>query len=54
MAGTTAYPGIKGRASIMVNSRDGARPIMVERAMYCHDRCEGTDTVGAFTDWRVL
>jgi len=35
-----------GRASIMVQSLDGARPVMVERAMYCNNRGAGTDTIG--------
>ena len=43
-------PGIEGRASIVVRSLDGARPIMVERAMYRYNRGLGTDTVGAFED----
>jgi hypothetical protein len=38
-----------GRASIYVQSLDGARPIMVERAMYMNDRGAGTDTIGGFT-----
>ena len=39
-----------GRASIMVQSLDGARPVMVERSMYCNHRGAGTDTVGAYSD----
>lgn len=39
-----------GRASIVVESLDGARPVMVERAMYMYDRGAGTDTIGAFAD----
>lgn len=35
-----------GRASIMVASKDGARPIMCERAMYWNSRGAGTDTTG--------
>lgn len=37
-----------GRASILVESLDGARPVMVERAMYMNDRGAGTDTIGGF------
>lgn len=48
--GGDAYPGFQGRASIVVRSLDGARPIMVERAMYRYDRGLGTDTIGAFGD----
>ena len=36
-----------GRASIIVKSLDGARPIMVERSMYWNTRGAGTNTVGA-------
>ena len=39
-----------GRASILVQSLDGARPIMVERSMYVNDRGAGTDTIGGFED----
>ncbi len=39
-----------GRAAILVESLDGARPIMVERAMYGRDWGSGTDTIGAFSD----
>jgi hypothetical protein len=39
-----------GRASILVQSLDGARPIMVERSMYMNNRGAGTDTVGASKD----
>ncbi|MFH1150642.1 MAG: hypothetical protein V1748_09245 [Actinomycetota bacterium] len=39
-----------GRASILVQSLDGARPIMVERAMYMNNRGGGTDTIGGFSD----
>ena len=39
-----------GRASILVQSLDGARPIMVERSMYANDRGAGTDTIGGFED----
>jgi hypothetical protein len=39
-----------GRASIMVQSLDGARPIMVERSMYWNNRGAGTDTIGGFSD----
>ena len=37
-----------GRASIMVQSLDGARPIMVERSMYWNNRGAGTDTIGGY------
>jgi len=39
-----------GRASILVQSLDGARPIMVERAMYMNNKGAGTDTIGGFSD----
>jgi hypothetical protein len=39
-----------GRASILVQSLDGARPIMVERAMYVNSRGAGTDTIGGYGD----
>jgi len=39
-----------GRASIMVQSLDGARPIMVERSMYMNNRGGGTNTIGGFSD----
>jgi hypothetical protein len=39
-----------GRAAILVESLDGARPVMVERAMYGQDWGSGTDTIGAFSD----
>jgi hypothetical protein len=45
-----ADKGISGRASIMVQSLDGARPIIVERAMYWNSRGAGTDTIGGFSD----
>jgi hypothetical protein len=35
-----------GRASILVQSLDGARPVMVERAMYMNSRGGGTDIIG--------
>jgi len=41
-----------GRASIFVESQDGARPIIVERAMYMNDRGAGTDTIGGYFDPR--
>jgi len=41
---------IKGPASIMVVSQDGARPVIVERAMYFKGRISGTDTIGAFSE----
>jgi hypothetical protein len=34
----------------MVQSLDGARPIIVERAMYWNSRGAGTDTIGGFSD----
>ncbi|MFH1150228.1 MAG: hypothetical protein V1748_07125 [Actinomycetota bacterium] len=43
-----ADQGINGRASILVESLDGARPIMVERAMYWNSRGAGTDTIGGY------
>lgn len=35
-----------GRASILVESLDGARPVMVERSMYWNNRAGGSDTIG--------
>jgi hypothetical protein len=37
-----------GRAAILVESLDGARPVMVERSMYGSDWGSGTNTVGAY------
>jgi hypothetical protein len=37
-----------GRASILVFSQDGARPVMVERSMYMNSRGAGTDTIGGY------
>ena len=48
--GGDSYPGFQGRASIVVRSLDGARPVMVERAMYRNNRGLGTDTIGGFED----
>jgi hypothetical protein len=39
-----------GRAAIMVQSLDGARPIMVERSIYWNGRGAGTDTIGGYSD----
>ena len=39
-----------GRASILVQSLDGARPVIVERAMYWNSRGAGTDTIGGSVD----
>lgn len=39
-----------GRASVLVRSLDGARPVMAERSMYMNDRGAGTNTIGGFTD----
>ena len=39
-----------GRAAILVESLDGARPVMVERAMYMNSRGSGTNTIGAGSD----
>lgn len=39
-----------GRASVIVKSLDGARPIMVERSMYWNGRGAGTNTVGVYSD----
>ena len=39
-----------GRASILVESLDGARPIMVERSMYWNNMGAGTDTIGGYSD----
>jgi hypothetical protein len=40
----------EGRAAILVQSLDGARPVMVERAMYWADRGAGADTIGGYSD----
>ncbi|MBU1945321.1 MAG: hypothetical protein KKE36_16790, partial [Actinobacteria bacterium] len=45
-----ADKGISGRASIMVESLDGACPVIAERAMYWNNRGAGTDTIGGFSD----
>ncbi len=39
-----------GKACITVESLDGARPVLVERAMYVNNRGAGTDTVGSCSD----
>ncbi len=39
-----------GRAAIMVESLDAARPVMVERAMYWNGRGAGAATIGSFLD----
>jgi hypothetical protein len=39
-----------GRASVMVQSLDGGRPVMVERSMYMNNRGGGTDTIGGWSD----
>ena len=39
-----------GRASIMVQSLDRARPVMVERSMYMNNRGAGTNTIGGYGD----
>ena len=44
------YPGIDGRASVVVRSLDDARPVIVERAMYAHGRGLGTNTIGGYSD----
>lgn len=41
---------ITGRASIIVESLDGVRPVIVERAVYGTDWGWGTDTIGAYQD----
>jgi IPT/TIG domain len=41
---------ISGRAAVMVQSLDGARPVMVERSMYWNSRGAGTDTIGGYSD----
>ncbi len=45
-----ADKGVTGRASILVESLDGARPIMAERAMYWNSKGAGTSTIGGFAD----
>ncbi len=42
--------GADARASILVESLDGARPVIAERSMYTNNRGAGTDTVGNYTD----
>jgi hypothetical protein len=39
-----------GRASVMVQSLDVARPIIVERSMYWNNKGAGTNTIGACSD----
>jgi hypothetical protein len=46
-----ADKGITGRASVQVESLDGARPVMCERSMYWNSRGAGTDTIGGFSDF---
>jgi hypothetical protein len=42
---------VRGTAtSVVVQSLDGARPIMVERAMYGNRRGSGTETIGVYAD----
>lgn len=45
-----ADKGTNGRASILVQSLDGARPVIVECAMYWNSRGAGTDTIGGYRD----
>ena len=42
--------GIVGRAGIKVISKTSGKKIVVERAMYWHNREAGTDTIGGFSD----
>jgi hypothetical protein len=42
--------GTSGRASVLVRSNSPNKKIIVERAMYWHNRGAGTDTIGGFTD----
>jgi len=37
-------------ASIVVQSQDGAFPVMVERSMYWNNRGAGTNTAGGYSD----
>ena len=39
-----------GRASVIVQSLDAARPIMVERSMYWNSRGAGTGTIWGYSD----
>ncbi|MBU1672582.1 MAG: hypothetical protein KKF41_11425 [Actinobacteria bacterium] len=39
-----------GRAAVMVECLTVGQTVMVERAMYIHDRAGGTDTIGAYSD----
>ena len=39
-----------GRAAILVESLDGARPVIVERSMYMDGRGSGMDTIGGYSD----
>ncbi len=45
-----AGKGINGRASVLVQSLDGARPVMAERSMYRNNKGAGTDTIGGYSD----
>lgn len=45
-----ADKGINGRASVQVESLDGARPVIVERSMYWNNKGAGTDSIGASVD----
>ncbi len=40
-----------GRASILVQSLDGARPVIVERAMYWNSQAGGSSTIGGYSDF---
>ena len=40
--------GVAGRASVMVESLDGGRPVIAERAMYWNSRGAGTCTIGGY------
>ncbi|MBU1671405.1 MAG: hypothetical protein KKF41_02010 [Actinobacteria bacterium] len=44
------HSGLSGRAAIVVESNDAAKPVMVERAMYWYSRGAGTDTIGGCSD----
>ena len=45
-----ADSGVTGGASILVESNETGKPIMVERAMYWYHRGAGADTIGGYSD----
>ncbi|MBU4219536.1 MAG: IPT/TIG domain-containing protein [Actinobacteria bacterium] len=46
----TCNMAFQGRAAVMVTCKTEGKKIMVERAMYWHQRGAGTDTIGGYSD----